>query len=443
MSDLELSIIGGCIWKPETIRLLTLANDDFADMRCQACWSAMVEMDSEGEPIDVVTVAAKLASSGVKLAGQDFLLECTLRCPTVENVEYYASQVREAALLRRIRLGLGELIGKASSADADAGEMLSMMAAMLAKLSAEESEQTLSVGAMVRERVAEIGRVFEERRSGTHTITGYPTGVSSLDGVIGGVQPGIVTIVAARPGMGKSSLGLSIADASSEAGFGVHVFSLEDTRDAYADRCLARQSRVAASKLRACDLNRGEMTDVTGAIGRLNARKNWIVDDRSGITAEEIVRSVRRKVRDNRTKVVIVDYVQLVAGGGSRFSMHEHLTSVVTTFANAAKTDRMAWVVMSQLNRGVEQRTDKRPMLADLRESGSLEERAKCVLGLYRGAYYGPIESAKVDVDYDRENKPFSQAAYDQIASVIVMKASNGPTGTVWANWDGPLTRLS
>jgi replicative DNA helicase len=98
---------------------------------------------------------------------------------------------------------------------------------------------------------------------------------------------------------------------------------------------------------------------------------------------------------------------------------------------------------MSQLNRSLESRNDKRPMLSDLRESGSLEERAKCVIGLYRGAYYGPLEAAKEDIDYDRERRPFSQEEYEAIAHLLVMKASNGPTGSVWANWDGPLTRIS
>jgi replicative DNA helicase len=403
----------------------------------------MTEMDHDGEPVDPVTVAAKIKARGVRPVDLGFLLEAMLRCPTAENVEHYAAKVREASLLRRVRIGLSELAERAKAPDASAGELLSMVAAMLTKVSADEPEQALPVGTLVRDRVGEIGRIFEERKSGATVLTGYPTGVAGLDEKLGGVQPGIVTIVAARPGMGKSSLGLSMADAASDAGYGVHVFSLEDTRDAYADRCLARQSRVAAGKIRACDLNRGEMTEVTNAIGKLQARRGWLVDDRSGISADEIVRSVRRKARDNRTKVVIVDYVQLVGGALPRASAHEHLTAVVTTFANAAKQDRMSWVVMSQLNRSLESRNDKRPMLSDLRESGSLEERAKCVIGLYRGAYYGPLEAAKEDIDYDRERRPFSQEEYEAIAHLLVMKASNGPTGSVWANWDGPLTRLS
>jgi len=143
---------------------------------------------------------------------------------------------------------------------------------------------------------------------------------------------------------------------------------------------------------------------------------------------------------------VIVDYIQLVAKSahaGPRQSTHEHLTEAVTVFANAAKSDRMAYVVMSQLNRGVEQRTDKRPMISDLRESGSLEERAKCVIGLYRGAYYGPIDAAKSDKDYDPDNRPRTQEDYDRIAAVLVLKANNGPTGTLWATWCGPLTTIS
>ena len=157
---------------------------------------------------------------------------------------------------------------------------------------------------------------------------------------------------------------------------------------------------------------------------RMAKMGNWRVDSRSGLTAEEIVRSVRRHKRKNGTKLVIVDYIQLIAWPKYARTPHDALTQIITVLANAAKADGISYVVMSQLNRGVEQRDDKRPLLSDLRESGSLEERSKCVLALYRPNYYDPN-------------------ADPTLAQILVLKNSNGQTGTVDATWDGPTMKLS
>jgi replicative DNA helicase len=242
--------------------------------------------------------------------------------------------------------------------------------------------------------------------------------------------------------MGKSSLGLSIADACSAGGFGVHVFSLEDTEESYSDRVLSRTSDIPAETLRNSDLNVGQCSAVARGSMGLKGRR-WLVDGRSGLTAEEIVRSVRRHKRANATNVVIVDYVQLVKGA-PRLQRHEALTEIVTTLADAAKQDRMAYIVMSQLNRQIEQRQDKRPQLADLRESGSLEERAKCVIGLYRGSYYGePTKGVDYHDTWPGHSYPPSGDEWARAAQLCVLKNSNGRTGTVWADWHGQTTRLS
>lgn len=241
----------------------------------------------------------------------------------------------------------------------------------------------------------------------------------------------------------NSSLGLATADASSAAGFGVHLFSLEDTEEAYADRTIARTSGVPAEALRNAKLERGHASDISRAMAGLKSRR-WLVDGRSGLTADEIVRSARRHRKANGTCVVIVDYIQLIKRANPRQSPHEALTEIITTLADAAKQDRIAYVVMSQLNRGVEQRQDKRPLLSDLRESGSLEERCKCAVGLYRGSYYGePIKGIDWDPDWKgRAWKPSDEEFKAQIQA-IVMKNSNGRTGTVWGEWHGPTTRVS
>ena len=215
------------------------------------------------------------------------------------------------------------------------------------------------------------------------------------------------------------------------------MFSLEDTEEAYADRTISRASGVPAQSMRNADLDRGQVSDLSKAIVRVSGRR-WLVDGRSGITAEEIVRSVRKHRRTNDTHVVIVDYVQLVRGARG-VSRHDQLTEIITTLADAAKADGLAYVVMSQLNRDLEKRNDKRPLMSDLRESGSLEERAKCVVGIYRGHYYTPNKPTK-GIDY--EHDPPSNYDFVRQVQLLVLKNNNGATGPVYATFDGPTTRM-
>lgn len=444
LRDLEASILGGILLKPDVLgELPILEVDDFVDLRHRAVFRAMRNLETAGTPIDVVTLEAEIAkwAGHGDAVGWAFLGELALKVPTASNVCEYARQVREASLSRRVVAALEDVMRQGQREALRGGELLSSALAALSRIDAEQPDGSVPISQLVRRRFAQLDKIAQDRLNGTRTLTGYPTGIAALDETIGGVQPAIVTIVAARPGMGKSSLGLSIADGSSSAGFGTHVFSLEDTEDAYADRTLSRSSQVPAESMRNVSLNRMQMSDITMAAARLKGRR-WLIDSRSGITAEEIVRSVRRHRRSNDTRVVIVDYVQLVKRP-SRMSPHEALTEIITTLADAAKQDQIAYVVMSQLNRDVEKRQDKRPLLSDLRESGSLEERSKCVLGVYRGAAYGPPVKG-IDWHPDWKGRAYEPDADEHEAQVQIgiMKNSNGRTGTVFARWHGPTTRM-
>lgn len=442
---LEAAVLGAILLRPETIgELPRLEPDDFFDLRHKTVFTAMRNLEAKGVPVDMVTIEAEIA----KWAGHGdtvdlgFLGLLALNVPTTDNALEYARQVREASLSRRVRLALGDAIDKGARLELSGGELLTLSMGLLSSIDEDQPDSATPIAKLAAKRFRQLEQLAQDRAAGKTGLNGYPTGVASLDAKIGGLQPGIVTIVAARPGMGKSSLGLSIADACSSGGFGVHVFSLEDTEESYSDRVLSRTSTIPAEVLRNSDLNKGQCDDVMRGSMGLRGRR-WIVDGRSGLTAEEIVRSVRRHKRNNASNVVIVDYVQLVKGA-PRMQRHEALTEIVTTLADAAKQDRMAYVVMSQLNRQIESRQDKRPQLADLRESGSLEERAKCVIGLYRGSYYGP---ATKGVDYHEDwpgyEYPPDEKEWPTVAQLCVLKNSNGRTGTAFATWDGPTTRLS
>jgi replicative DNA helicase len=450
LRDLEQCVIGAVLLSASVIDLLpSLACEDFHDFRARGCWEAIRSLQSAGHPVDTATIESALAKSGrLDAIGLSYVAECAMRVPSAENAVEYARLIRDASLSRQVRVALSDVLESIKRDRMGGAESLSLALAAMSKLDTEQPDDAVSIGEWVRQRLAQLEVIAQERASGKTTMTGFPTGVAELDATIGGWQPGIVSIVAARPAMGKSSLALATADASSQAGFGVHVFSLEDSRSAYADRSMSRQSGVPAESMRNATMSREQLASLSPAIGRLRRRPQWLVDDRSGITADEVVRSVRRRKRQNATRVVVVDYIQLLKWPRESKSAHDAITANVTTLADAAKQDGIAYVVLSQLNRAVEQRADKRPQLADLRESGSLEERSKCVVGMYRGSYYGG--EPKRGIDYDcgcqgdesRDQHKPSQHAWDGQLQCLVLKNSNGRTGRVWAGWDGSLTKV-
>lgn len=438
--QLEQSVIGAVILRPENLALLpSLASADFNGFKARATFDAIRNLEHKGSPIDVTTIGDELGRVGcLDAVGWDYLAECATNVPTIGNAIEYANRVKDAALRRRIVESLSEVLDAAKNG-ATGAELLSATLGACAQMDAEQPEQGSAIGEIVKRRLSQLDQIAQDRMAGRVTLTGYPTGVEKLDELLGGWQTGIVSIVAARPGMGKSSLGLATADAVSKAGFGVHLFSLEDTEAAYADRSISRTSQVPAEVLRNSTLNRGQLEDVTAGVRKLRQRTRWLVDGRSGITADEIVRSVRRRRKENETKVVIVDYVQLVRKP-SRTSTHEALTEIVTALADAAKQDNIAYVVMSQLNRELEKRDDKRPTMSDLRESGSLEERAKCIVAVYRGSTYG---KPKKGVDYMPDQKCPSDDEFERTVQLLVLKNSNGRTGHIKATWDGPTTTIA
>lgn len=451
IADLEQSVIGAILLRTDNLALLpTLGSQDFQSPIGRYVWNAIRNLETKNTPIDTVTIADEVSRARVHHNDSQgdreykhtevlaFLGDCALKVPTADNAIEYAKRLKDNSLRLRLLETAAEILDHAKKQDMTGAEILSMALGGLSLLDAEQPEQARKIGDVIKRRMQQLDEIEKERALGLTTLSGYPTGVAILDEKIGGWQPGIVSLIAARPGMGKSSLGLATADACSAKQHGVHVFSLEDTEQAYADRTMARTSGVSAESIRNCTLTKQDMEDMRDRIPKVAKRPNWLFDDRSGVTASEIVRSVRRHKKANQTRVAIVDYIQLVAKPNPRMTTHEAISENISTFADAAKQDKIAYVVMSQLNRKIEERVDKRPQLADLRESGSLEERSKCVVGVYRGAAYGT--KPKKGVDYQVAEP--TQEEFEKQVQLLVLKNSNGRTGRVFARWSGPTTRI-
>lgn len=449
--EAEASILGAALVRNEVLLdLPQLELEDFYDARHQAVWAVIRNLEAAQRPIDVVTVGAELDRAGrlEAIGGVAFLGELTLRVPTADNVVAYAEIVREKRVARRLMLVASEILAKGYEEGLDIAQYLADAQGAISSLERPRPEQTFTIGELAHRRLDDVERFAREQAAGGRALSGAPTGVASLDEKTGGWQFEIVNLLAARPGMGKSSLALATADACSLTDHGVHVFSLEDSWHAYTDRQLARLSGVPAIQIRRADFRGEQVGALYKAMADLKSRKGWIVDTRGGLTALELVRAMRRRQDANRTRVGICDYIQLLRPRDPRMREHEHLGDCMQTFAESAKVDGIAWLVLSQFNRELEKRNDKRPQLSDLRGSGELEEKCKLAVALYRGSHYGGRPKREIDYECDCPEAVRSCAhapkldEWERQVQVLVLKGGNGPTGRVLASWDGPTTRM-
>lgn len=449
--DAEAGVLGACIVQPTVMRdLPDLETDDFGHMPHKIVWQALRNLEAASRPIDPLTLEIEIERQGKldAVGGVAYLGVLCLRVPTIGNVLEYATKVRDAHTARRVMVAAGAILQLGETGEASGEELLDAATTSIASIDGKKPQIEVGIGDLAARRLADVERFAQERAAGGRALSGAPTGIAELDAKIGGYQFGIVNLLAARPGMGKSSAALACADAASEAGIGVHVFSLEDSWHAYTDRQLARKSGVAAIKIRQAALSSSEISALYLAGHELKKRENWKVDDRGGLSAAELVRAMRRSQDKNGTRVAICDYLQLVRRRDPRMSENEHLGDVMQTLAESAKVDGVAWLALSQFNRELEKRNDKRPQLADLRGSGEIEEKCKIAVALYRGSYYGG--QPKRDIDYSCKcpeavrgcaHAP-SLDQWEQQVQVLVLKGGNGPTGMVMASWDGPTTRI-
>lgn len=445
-ADAECSVLGGVILRNDLlVELDRLETNDFYVPAHRVVWEAIRNLEAKQKPIDVVTLEHEIERAGKleAIGGIALLGELALKVPTAENVVHYAEIVQQLARVRALTMLAGDLLEKSFDADADADELIAMAVAAVGKLDSVRRDDTATVGDIVKHRVRELEKQWADRADGKTVWNGAPTGIANLDRRIGGYPFGDVTILAARPAMGKTAQAAAATEATSEAGFGVHVFASEGGRQMYADRAIARRAGISVEKLRAGELTRDQASAVTLAMMWYSYRPNWKVDVVGGLTAHDIVRRVRKWAPKNKTRLVVVDYLNVLARD-PRKSENEALEEIVNVFGQAAPNHDIAWLLLAQLNRKVEERVDKRPVMSDLRGSGALEQVARVVVSPFRGSYY--YETPKQDIDYEcppsagcvgGEKCPHMPNAeqFAALAQILLLKNNNGMTGRVFANW--------
>lgn len=381
----------------------------------------MIALSERSQPIDLVTLKEELERGGDldEVGGPAYIASLVDGVPRSTNVEYYAQIVKEKATLRNLIFSANKILGTAYEADQEADLILDEAeSAIFAVAEDRVKAGFVSMKALVDESMPKIERLFEHKTF----ITGVPTGFEDIDRKTRGLQPGDLVIVAARPSMGKTSLVLNICqqvathavDATGRKGV-AGFFSLEMSKESLFMRMLASEARIDLYRLLSGNIGQKEYGQIAQALNTLSEAQLF-VDDTAGIGALEMRAKARRLKAEHGLDVLAVDYIQLMTGRGKFENRTLELASISRSLKGLAKELSVPIVVLSQLSRAPEARSDKRPMLSDLRESGALEQDADVVMLIFR------------EEMYKQDDQP---ADSDGVAEIIIAKQRNGPTGTV------------
>ncbi|HET7564611.1 MAG TPA: replicative DNA helicase [Gemmatimonadaceae bacterium] len=417
--DAEQAVLAAMLMDQDAILRATEYVDDtmFYREAHRRLFRAMVAISERGDVVDPLTLADELSRRGEleQSGGKDYIGFLVDAVPTAANVEYHAKIVREKALLRRLIETSTSIVSEAFEGKMTAAELLDDAEHKIFQVSQQRGTQGFT---RIKELMWPTMERIESLQKGGQTITGVPTGFSDLDEMTSGFQRADLVIIAARPSMGKTAFVLNIAQyAAIERNIPIAIFSLEMSKESLVQRMLTAEARVDAQKLRKGMLRDDDFGRIARAAGVLNQAPIWI-DDTAGITLLEIRSKARRLKADAGVELVIVDYLQLIQGPANSESRQQEISQISRSLKALAKELNVPMVALSQLSRAPEQRTEKRPQLSDLRESGAIEQDADLVMFLYRQEMYdGPV---------DKDGN-----SIEGRAEVIVGKQRNGPTGIV------------
>jgi replicative DNA helicase len=377
----------------------------------------MVAISERGDVVDPLTLSDELQRRGELDAsgGKDYIGFLVDAVPTSANVEYHAKIVREKALLRRLIEASTDIVAEAFDARQTAGDLLDHAESRIFEISQQRGREGFT---RIKELLWPTMERIEALQRGGKSITGVPSGFSDLDELTSGFQPSDLVVVAARPSMGKTAFILNIAQhAAIEHNVPVALFSLEMSKESLVQRMLTGEARVDAQKLRKGMLRDDDFPRLARAAGIL-AQAPIFIDDSPGITLLEMRSAARRLRADANVGLVVVDYLQLIQSTVNAENRTQEISQISRSLKALAKELAVPVVALSQLSRATEQRTDKRPQLSDLRESGAIEQDADLVMFIYRQEMYeGPT---------DKDGN-----SLEGRAEVIVGKQRNGPTGIV------------
>ena len=425
--EAEQAVIGSMLTDMEAVTssIETLKPEDFYREDNKLIYSAMLNLYNRAEPIDLITVKAELESMGKfeQVGGIEYLAELPEKVPTTANANKYIKIVEDKATLRKLIKTANEIIELGYDPTEEVEDIMEGAEKKIFNLMQDKNQKGYTP---IKDILVESFNNLEELYNRKQHITGVPTGFIDLDYRTAGLNGSEFILIAARPEMGKSAFVLNIAaNAALKADVPVVIFSLEMSKDQMVNRILCSEAMVDSNKVRTGKLEEEDWAKLAEKIGPLS-EANIYIDDTPGISIMEIRARCRKLKMEKNIGLVIIDYLQLVQGSSKRAlgSREQVIAEISRSLKILAKELDVRVIALSQLSRAVEQRPDHRPMLSDLRESGSIEQDADIVMFLYRDDYYNK-ESEKKD-----------------IAEVIIAKQRSGSTGTVDLGWLGSYTKF-
>lgn len=426
--DAEASLLGAMFLSEEAISLTVerqLRAEDFYKPAHQSIYEAMRSLVGSAQAVDPITVGDELRRSKMldELGGMDYLLELQNSTPSVTSADRYIKIVRDTARLRKLIQTATQIADIGYGEPDDVIKAIDDAEQMVFDIAEEDVSDSLhKLNALTQE----VSDILQERFDKKQNITGVATGFYELDNLLSGLQPGTLNIVGARPAMGKSAFALAIAvNVAKKTRQPVVFFSLEMSATELTQRILSAESQVDSDRLRSGRLSEPDWTKISEAIGRLDVP--LYIDDNSAISVTQIRQKIRRIVqRDAAPALIVIDYLQLMGGSNSGESRQLEVSEISRKLKLLAREFNIPVIALSQLSRGLESRTEKRPQLSDLRESGALEQDADVVMFIYRDEMVNPPTD---------ETRGW--------AEIIVGKHRSGPTGIKKLLFLGHLTTFA
>ncbi len=421
-NEAEQSVLGSVLLQPTALisAMEYLQTHDFYRRAHQLIYQTMIDLNENNEEIDVVTVANLLETNKQleDIGGAAYLAELANVVPTAANVEYYAKIVEERSLLRRLIQASTDIITETYEESDDVSNILDAAEQKILEVSERKNRSGfVKISDVLRDSMEEIDELYKNDEE----ITGLSSGYRALDLMTAGLHEDELIILAARPGVGKTAFALNIAqNIGTSTAENVAIFSLEMGATQLVNRMLCAEGTINANNLRSGQLTEEEFEKLFVAMGSLS-KANIFIDDTPGIRVSEIRAKSRRLMQERGgIGLIIIDYLQLIEGSG-RESRQQEVSEISRQLKKLAMELEVPVIAISQLSRSVEQRQDKRPILSDLRESGSLEQDADIVAFLYREDYYRNEEGEEEE----------EEAEEDNVVEVLVEKNRSGARGTV------------
>ena len=424
--EAEQAVVGSMLTDQDAVvaAIETLKPEDFYREDNKIIYEAILNIYNRAEPIDIITLKSELSSMGKldAVGGLEYIAQLPDKVPTTSNVDRYIKIVQDKAMLRNLIKTANEIISLGYDQTEDVEDVMDHAEKKIFDVMQRKNQKGYT---SIKDIFIESFTKLEELYNQKQHVTGVPTGFIELDKKTAGLHGSELILIAARPAMGKSAFALNIGTyAATRANIPVAIFSLEMSKDQIGNRILCSEALVDSNNVRTGELNDEELSKLAETSGELSQAQIF-VDDTPGISVMEIRAKCRKLKLEKNIGLVIIDYLQLIQGSGKSSSREQEIAEISRSLKILAKEIEVPVIALSQLSRAVESRPDHRPMLSDLRESGSIEQDADIVMFLYRDDYYNEESEKK------------------NIAEVIIAKQRAGSTGTVELAWLGNYTKFA